>query len=415
MEDPLGGGHLRCTVSQAPLFTFLGAATIILQRIGLPIGDSVLPVAPVMLLVALAWLLLARKVHLSPPRVIALCAFGAYGAALSMLPAASITSYLQVFLLWLPFVIALPQGAPQSFLNGVVFTTMGAALAGIVQSAYSAAFGVFLDPFDALPTSLLVKGFNTSYEVVYGSGWMKANGFVFLEASFLSLFSGISIIAVVTRAATLPRWLRTEFATALLIVGLVSSVAVSALVLIPVMIVWMFLNARRTWKWMLVGGLLWPTIASIPAVSAFILRAADTETSSNGARLVRPYDVLVPQVLDNSPLVGFGPGTARVQAASLYVSWHSEVTTPTLVKTLFEYGLLGAAFLLAACACLATTARIPLLMRVALLISLLVPTDGLTSGVLVPLVLITMASTFSPLDPNSDLQDIPLTKGELSR
>lgn len=375
------------------VYFWLGFVTIALQRIGVPVGDRVMPIAPLIILLTLTVLFASRAVRVASARLMFFSGFVAYACVTTILFSGSATSLFQVAALWLPAIFILPRHGPTSFLEGAVLATVLASVMGLVQSVVSASTGLFLDPISTLNPALLVPGFNTSYEVIYGSGWMKANGILFLEASFLSLFCALALMAILTMDLKLPRWLPKPLAIGALSLGLISAVAVSALVVVPALILWIIFNFRRSIPVVASFLLLLPVFALLPQSSAIVARALDTENSSNGARLVRPYEILLPEVMHGSPLAGLGSGSARMAAAELYTGWQSEVTTPTMVKIAYEYGIIGIVFFAIAIWAIAVRSALPGAMKFAIILALIVPTDGLSSGVIVPFTVMALALT----------------------
>ncbi|WP_062527419.1 hypothetical protein [Demequina rhizosphaerae] len=369
----------------------LGFLTVVLQRIGLPIGDRVLPLPPLIIGVAFAFLLVRGGARLVPVRVVGFALFLALAGLGAVMSGGGQTSFLQVAIIWAPIVFSLEAGGPRRFLGGVVAATLLGAALGLMQSGLTMVGGPLIDPIGTMPERLLVPGFNSTYEVVYGSGWMKANGMFFLEPSLLSLFGGLAALAILARAVDLPRWLKPGLGVLLAFLGVLSAVAVSTLVLAPAYLVWIVRNFRRALPWLVGVAAVLPLFLMLPQADVFLARAQDTETSSNDARLVRPYTEFVPIVVDAAPWMGFGPGAARIAAVNRYDGWQTEVTTPTAVKVLFEYGLVGLALLGAAVVSLWNGSRVPIELRLGVVIALIIPTDGLASGIIAPFALLVLA------------------------
>lgn len=170
-----------------------GVVCIGLQRFGLPFAGDVVPIFPLLALAATFIGALRGRVRLDPAMVIGLSALAALGAATTIAYGASYTSLALVLAIWIPSA-AIVRGGRQwtrGFVLGVTVTTAFAAALAVLQSIVSRATGIFVDPIATISPSLLVRGYNTTYEVAYGSGWFKSNGMLFLEPSFSLAFRGI--------------------------------------------------------------------------------------------------------------------------------------------------------------------------------------------------------------------------------
>ncbi|GKV72795.1 hypothetical protein NCCP2145_21760 [Pseudarthrobacter sp. NCCP-2145] len=125
--------------------------------------------------------------------------------------------------------------------------------------------------------------------------------------------------------------------------------------------------------------------SSFPPILSFVSKALQNPLDTSGqvsvaSRIYRPYlDVL--DLIQNSPWLGIGPGSSRAYVESLDVG----VTTPTLMKVTVEYGVLGLLAFSLLWFSLIQASRLSYLLKLALLVALLVPTDGLTNSLLVPL------------------------------
>lgn len=371
----------------------LTSLVILTQRIALPWGEGGLPVTPVLVLIVLFAASHQLGAQIRPYAAVAFCAYLAYSVALCVGTEGSWTSALLVALIWLPFVFSFSATSIRGFLRGITITTAIAAGLGAIQSFTSAVTNWYPDPLQFVPIEFTVQGFNSSYPVVYGTHWMKANGFFFLEPALLSLFSVIALVLVVSGAVTFKK--NGPLVAITLIVGLLSSVAVSGFVIAPALFIAILASKRR---WLIICGTVvaLPVLAMLPQASAFLARAfAGDGGTSNDARLLRPYVELVPRVLTESPIFGFGPGSSRRYVQSHFYGWENEVTTPTLVKVLFEYGLLGAVILFVVLIALITRSRVPISVRLAFILALTVPTDALSNAVIAQTAILALAAATS--------------------
>ena len=375
-------------------FVFLGAAMIVLQRIAVPVGgEQGMPAGPLLIAVVLLLLFATGRVQVDWRFLVGLLLFVAYGTCLALVWNSSITSVFLVSTIWFPIIFLCGYEAGRQFFHGILLSTLLACVLAVFQSALSAATGTLFDPIGAtVPDQFLVAGFNSNYEVVWGSGWFKANGVFFLEPSMLSIFCALGILALLTHTVDMraPMWL----AMGALVIGLVSTVAISGLVILPALIA-AIIRARRLLVTLCVSAIVVPLLLLLPQADAFFARSVATEGTSNDARLLRPYTILFPAVADSSPIIGFGPGSARRYVQATFTDWQSDVATPTLAKVAFEYGWIGLAILATATLALWIRSGLRWEMKLGLMIALLVPTDGLTSAVLAPAVILTLAAPLS--------------------
>lgn len=370
-------------------FFLTGIGVVALQRIALPVGTMSLPLMNVILITILALLFALRRASASPIRVIAFLGLMVCGLVVLFVTNASITALALIAVLWAPTVLATPQAraAQSSFVAGVVTSTSVASALAVIQSLISGLTGLFLDPVSALPEDFRLQGYNSSDPVLYGMRWMKSNGMVFLEPSFLSLMAIFSIIAVVSGAAG-QNWKRSKRIVLLLLLfaGFSTAVAASGLVLVPALLIALAGRGLKPFLYTAAGaaGAL-ALLAVTPLWGAITSRVftLDLDAGSNAARLVRPYKQILTAWFNDGPWYGNGPGSARVFAQSLYVDWRGEVTTPTLVKMLYEYGVVGMAAAVLMLLLVFTASALPISYRFAVILALFVPTDGLSSGMLV--------------------------------
>jgi hypothetical protein len=292
-------------------------------------------------------------------------------------------------LLWLPAVVIgrdprhAREGA-RSFATGVVAATALAGALGAIQSSISFFTRSTIDPISLLPPELLIQGYRAIQPVQFGSSWMKATGFIFLEPSFLSLLSAVGLVFVLSGYVRL-RW--KGLIVAALVVGMTTSVAISGVIILPVLFIMLIASPKRALYTLMTAAVAVPVINAIPVTKAFTDRLFYMQ-GSNDARLVRPYTELLPVWMDGPLAFGFGPGSARELADIITAdNWQTEVTTPTAVKVLFEYGLVGAVVLVVLIIAVLARSAAPVPVKAGLAIMLIVPTDGLTSHLLVPCLL----------------------------
>jgi len=214
---------------------------------------------------------------------------------------------------------------------------------------------------------------------------MRANGWFHLEPSFLSLYSSLCIILLARGAVKTKRGLLWAL---ILTSGLLSSVAVSGVVLLPIVVLSiLLLKPHRAVLVMVIIGAAFLLLRETAVATAFVDKLFEdpfTETGdvSAAARLYRPYLELIPSDFWGL-LLGEGPGGARNHVDAL----RYEVTTPTLAKLLYEYGLISTLIFVGLVICTLARAEIDSLVAVALGFVLLIPTDGVTHPTIAGLIL----------------------------
>lgn len=401
----------------------LGTCVVVTQRLSVPVGPSDVPLFNVVLVVVLTWLAVTGALTLPPWRVVSFLLLCSGGGLVLVAAGGAASSLGLAILLWLPAVVGYSDSnmRQSEFANGVAMATILAAVLAIVQSATSAVTGWFPDPLAELPRSMRVGGYNTTDPVVSGSSWMKANGMVFLEPSFLSLMTAFAIVLILSGAAG-AHWspAQRRVGIALLVAGFCSSVAASGLVLIPAIVLALARSGARRF----IQGSLWAIVAFALLLASPLwepLRGrvftADLDAGSNSARLVRPYELILAPWFSSGPWYGNGPGSARATAQSMYTSWQDEVTTPTMVKLLYEYGILGGLIALALVGLVVAGSRVDAAARLAALLILFVPTDGLMNGMLAAIVaLMSVGSSAAPsgCDQSPKIATANCDRGDMS-
>ena len=396
--------HVSRPATETRRYFVLGVMVVALERFVIPTEGGSVALMPLVVVALLVWDLIMTRLRLAADRVLIYLSFVIVGCiATGLSTGQNLLSLAQVALLVLPASLCLGQAfwpqagwgqsanlgnAGRSFLLGIVSVTVCASGVAVVQSAFSAAGVGYFDPVGLLPSRFLVEGFNTAYPVVWGGGWLKANGGFFLEPSVLSLYCGLSLVALLAFWDGYTRR-RAWVCTILLLAGMATSVAVSGLIVLPILI-WQ-VGRRRfgVGRVVVVSLVLLALIGSVPVVRQFAEKAAVDPTlasTSAGLRLYVPYAELLPHAWAH-PVVGAGSGYARqIVESQLVVS-----TTPTLVKLLIDFGVLGAALFAALVLSLCVAARLPGVIKVALVVALVVPTDALAPGPIAISVLLAFA------------------------
>jgi hypothetical protein len=204
-----------------------------------------------------------------------------------------------------------------------------------------------------LPDRMLLAGYYTTNAVFYDSPYQRANGLVFLEPSFFSLFCGLGLAAgLYLRVGLVP--------LGILAAGLITSVSGNGMVVAAAAVA--VLVATRQWRSL--RPLAVPAVVVAIVVVAFglgpVLATRITEVtrtdSSASFRFIQPYGIFADHLVQSVPtlLIGQGAGTADTLASAV----RTDLVAPIIPKVVYEYGLVTAVVLLAALVSM-TLSRVP--------------------------------------------------------
>lgn len=382
--------------------TTLFALMIVFQRVAVP-G---LPNVSALVVVAVLWAglgLLYGIVEIDSTRLTWWLGAGAVTGFLMLVQTQmvagsriSVTAWGLVLVVWAPFIVRLVSRSMAAYLLALrkianVATALGAA--SLLMLALQFGGMNYHDWFGSiLPQSLQLTGFNTSYPLHWGSKFYKSNAFIGLEPSIVSLQLGIGLLAAILARVQWWKFL-------ILIAGLVSTVAGSGMVVVLVgLSVVLVAPASRRWAGRTVVLVLMIAVAAwfTPLGQLIVGRVDefDNADSSTSARAIVPYQVLVPEWLDDlgGLLAGYGPGAS--QRAANELTTISEVLIPTPLKVVFEYGLIGG-IVLGAFVLICYWGAPSLAMAVALLVSTALLQSGLASPA-VTLPALALVTAWSP-------------------
>jgi hypothetical protein len=231
----------------------------------------------------------------------------------------------------------------RTLLTAFVRVMVGFAVVGAVVFAAQWAGLAYRDWLAVVvPDSMLLQGYYTTNPLTFGSPYFRANGLVFLEPSFFSLFTGLALAAAL--------YLRAGYLTlAVLLLGLITSVSGNGMVVTAVAIV--VLAVTRQWR--ALRPLVLPAVATAVAVFAFSLgptlldRATEVVNGDSSAslRFVQPYGIFVEQLWGSAEtlLLGRGAGSADDLVLSIRAA---DLQAPVIPKIFYEYGLVAAILLL---------------------------------------------------------------------
>jgi hypothetical protein len=336
----------RIEVGQARLVVLLVAAPTVLQRFALPFGGGQVPLVLPIVLAVVAWAAHRQILRAEPVRsqwfllVLVTCAAAATvtswrGGSWSAL------SIIYLAATYAPFALTLrrPSAARYEHALSLFLVLMnGAAVIAVAQVGLQLIGMAYLDPVQALPSSVLLHGYQTSYPVIYGSGIFKANGGFFLEPSFCSQFLALALVV----RLHLRRWGPGAY---LLMAGIVATVSGTGVILALIGLGAVGLSERRRQLLRIGAGVLVAAflVAVSPAGSIFMSRIdeSSSSTSSASGRFRIPYQVAV-DGLSSDPLAllaGRGPGDA--ERTSLRIEKATGVTAvfPVVPKVAIEYGV----------------------------------------------------------------------------
>jgi hypothetical protein len=195
-----------------------------------------------------------------------------------------------------------------------------------------------------LPPDWLNQGYNTTNQISYTNSVVKANGFVFLEPSFLCQFCALAlIISLLVRA---PAW-----QPLVLGVGMAATLSGTGILLLILgvgMLVVLVPNRIRP-SYLIAGIIGLAVVFSTPAANILLDRRAETsqQGSSGYLRFVQPYDEVSRGLADDPTryAIGAGPGASDRLLESDRLGGEAVVYTIP-AKVAFEYGLVAAVLFL---------------------------------------------------------------------
>jgi len=387
----------------------LFVACVLLQRFAVP-GLPVALILPLVLIGA-AWGLLRGLAEFNKGRVTAwLLAAGATAIMLMVqalvlhAPLVSVGSWALFMTVWTPFTLQLVDRRLETYLAvlRVVVTTSAAVAAGCLVMTLTQYAGLPYSDWlaEIVPGAWLLNDFVITYPVSYGSEIYRANAWIGLEPSMVSLQMGIGLVAALLVGARM-------VTVALLVGGLIVATSGSGLAILVVALVVLLASPARSQlrQHLIPAGVVLAIGLSSPMGQSIVGRLGEsgTDQSSTSLRAIYPYQYLWPTwVTDLSGVVlGFGPGSSQrlVEQSGLL-----GLLVPTPVKIFFDYGLLAGAVLAAMilfCYLYGPSRAI----TVSLLVSLWALQPGTTTMVVVMPVLL-LVTWWSPRPGDRALEDL---------
>ncbi len=383
---------------------------LLLQRFAVP-GLPVALILPFVLLGA-AWGVVFGLAEFNKARLVAwLLAASATAFMLVMQTVlldrhlVSLGSWALFMTVWMPFTLQLVDRRVQTYLSllrVVVASTAVLAAGCLVMMATQYAGLLYQDWLaEIVPASWLLQDFVITYPVSYDSPIYRANAWIGLEPSMVSLQMGVGLVAALLIGAR-------PWTIALLFGGLVAATSGSGLaVLVVALVVLVASPARRQLRRYVVPGAIVLALGlGSPFGQSIVSRLGEgtSEQSSTSLRAIYPYQYLWPDwAADLSGvLFGFGPSSSQTLAEQ---SGILGLLVPTPIKIFYDYGLLAGA-VLAAMILLCFVGGHSRAVAVSLLVSLWTLQPG-TTTILVVVPVLLLVTWWSPRPSVLALEDAP--------
>ncbi len=345
LADPAGARALQ--VATARYVGGIFALAILVQRFAVPGVPQASALVPVVILWGV-WGVLRGIVEVDRSRLMLWLAAAGAGALVVPFqlrlvadPLVSPTAYALLFVVWLPVILRIKDRRRSTFVLSLRYITYGAAglaagcvimmasqLAGIPYTDYLAQF---------VPAKLLLDGFVITYPITFGSNLYRANAWIGLEPSIVSIMMGVGLISALLSGVRIR-------VLALIVAGLVCATAGSGLAVILVALAVMFGYPVRNnlVRYVPIAVVVAVAVVVTPfgnAILARVTEAGDSQ-SSTSLRGILPYAYMWPQWVKDpsSVLLGRGPGSSQD------IVGHSGIIgllVPTPIKIFFEYGLIA--------------------------------------------------------------------------
>lgn len=418
--DPEGARDLRVACARFVGGLFL--AMVLLQRFATP-GQP--EVSILVLLVPLwgLWGILRGVVEVDRSRMLLwMAATGSSAILISLqqylvqFPLVSVTGWGLLFAVWLPAVLRVKDRSREAFLLALDYIAriavalatgclvfIGTQLAGIPYTDYMA---------QVFPRNLLLQDFVISYPIVYESNLYRANAWIGLEPSFVSMQLGIGLIAAFLSGTRLRSLM-------VIVLGLVAATAGSGLAIVAVAFIVMLgypvrNNLVRYLPLAVAGTVALVVTPFGQSILSRLTEAGDSQ-SSTSLRGILPYSYVWPRwVYDPmAVLLGRGPGSSQKIVGE---SGIMGLLTPTPVKIFVEYGII-VGLVIAAFILFAYVGGPSRSLSVTLLVSLWMLQPGTTTMIAVLPLYLTTTWWAPRVDPvlESDTETYATARGWLQR
>jgi hypothetical protein len=302
----------------------------------------------------------------------------------------SITAWGLFVAVWLPFTLRLAERGTEAYRLMLKYvTTVAAGLAALclLMIGWQVTGHSYADWFgQVVPVPLQLTDFVITYPVSFGSAIYKANAWIGLEPSMVSVQLGLGLLAALyTRARAV--------VVALLVGGLVATLSGSgiAIVLVGVVVMLGYRSRQLAVRYLPVVAVA-VAVAGLTSFGKLLFdRSSEfgTTNSSASLRALQPYGLLFPdwRAHLSGALLGYGPGSSqRLVTESNVVG----LLVPSPAKVFFEYGLLPGV-VLAAFMLLCYWGGVSRAFSLSLLVSLWFLQPGTTTSVIVAPLLVFVA------------------------
>ena len=306
-------------------------ALIYLQKLALFSPAFPLSVPMLILFGSLGYMVLMRKMQMSPQRLGYYIVFVGVVVFATSLSGGSFASFIDLVVLYGCWIMQSRTSLPayRTILNRFLWLMTIPAIITIVQYAYQKLTGLS-NPINmtfVVPRWLLMEGFVYIAHYPWYSSFIRPNGFFFLEPSFLSAFTATATIIEIV-------YFRRWYFVGLMVVATLMSTGGTGMLMF--LIAAPFLLAREKPR-LVIAVVSLTTIGLLAALSMdvslpLVSRIGEVQhrNSSGGERLIVPATQFVAHFFDPTYFFyGAGPGTTL-----------TEVDGP-LVKVLNEYGVLA--------------------------------------------------------------------------
>lgn len=323
---------------KANLITLLMVATLLLQSIGLPFNNKILPIVLVFGVFILFLLIISNAVTIQYTRSVYLLGFLLF-AVLSFLinknsGYVSFESllYLVVLYSFLIFQATIENNDHIKIIKYFQYIIVIVALAAILQAIVQFGTGEFIDIRTILPHSVLLKGYNTTY---YAPVFhiLKSDGFFLVEPSFLSQYCAMAIIFEIIT------FQRKSFLV-IFFISIILSFSGTGLLLIIFCLPFIFKNTKRFFvinKVKIIPILVFCSVLIAYFAPAYLARISHQSQIADNSLTVRwIYPVMALHYLHGIHILfGFGPGSESRYPLPYFANF-----TP-LFSVIFQYGIFG--------------------------------------------------------------------------
>lgn len=350
-------GRAPRRLSSSTWIVSLFAASVLLQRISLPGG-----VIPLLLPVILGWCaygLLTGVLEFDRRRMslYLLAAALTAGTALAQQvlvtnPLISLTSWGLFMTVWVPATMRLVERSRTQIrlaFEGCVRVGRVLAWASIIMLLTQYA-GVPYEDYLALlvPKALLVQGYVITYPLEYGSEIYRANAWIGLEPSIVSVQLGVSLVLAMLVRSSVPTLIT-------LIVAMACTASGSGVFIVAIAVVVMLLAPmrRQLVRYPVATALVTLLLLQTPMgqLMGSRINEAAFANSSTRLRAVEPYTFIWPRWISDTAVTLFGRGAGSSQQLISDTN-RSGLIVPSPVKVFFDYGVVaGLALVLILLAC----------------------------------------------------------------